>query len=103
MANSMVYYISFLLSSVFLLSSHVLTHEQFKENTMINVNWYNPSTGRTGHVGRKGTDPFHRRRPWAEQSNPWPGHASKKPALQPRFKKNKNKAAAPPRPPPSTN
>ncbi|XP_020962629.1 uncharacterized protein LOC110264782 isoform X1 [Arachis ipaensis] len=29
MANSMVY-ISFLLSSVFLLSSHVLTHEQFK-------------------------------------------------------------------------
>ncbi|XP_020962628.1 uncharacterized protein LOC110264781 isoform X3 [Arachis ipaensis] len=202
MANSMVY-ISFLLSSVFLLPSHVLTHEQFKEeiiseNSMINVDWYdpsgvrfrrlpprpgplpppsshysrswskrvnpwservnpwsdrsfgssplrgqpkknkhnsasspphppptkmdhythsfafhhndgfisdwyNPSTGKRSHVYRKGTDPFHRRRPWAEHSNPWPGHASKKPALQPRLKKNKIKAAAPPQPPPLTN
>ncbi|KAL1347767.1 hypothetical protein AAHE18_07G029600 [Arachis hypogaea] len=103
MANSMVY-ISFLLSSVFLLSSHVLTHEQFKENTTMNVDWYNPSAGKKSHVFRKRKDPFQLRRPWVEHSEPWPGgHASKKPALQPRLKKNKINAAPPQRPPPPTN
>ncbi|XP_057726641.1 uncharacterized protein LOC130941996 isoform X1 [Arachis stenosperma] len=171
MANSMAY-ISFLLSSIFLLSSHVLTQELFKENPMINVDWYDLSgtrfkmrptlglrrslppnshyfrswservniwpdrffgspknkhnsassppyppptnmdhythslafhyndgfiSGKKSHVIRNRTGRFHHPRPWADHSNPWPSHASKKLALQPGPKKNKR------RPPPPTN
>ncbi|QHO26742.1 uncharacterized protein DS421_7g202160 [Arachis hypogaea] len=61
MANSMAY-ISFLFlfrfSIILLLFSHVLTHELFKENTTMNVDWYNPSAGKKSHVFRKRKDPF---------------------------------------------
>ncbi|KAL1347771.1 hypothetical protein AAHE18_07G029800 [Arachis hypogaea] len=96
MANFMAY-ISFLLSFIFLLSSHVLTHELFKENSMINVDWYDPSARRY-KVLRPRSGRFPPSPPWSQHFSPWPDRSFGSPPLHARPKKNKHNAASSPPP-----